>query len=80
MVTGVEHRVQGVGHILLNAKCLRHIRRAVEEVLTQYHCDAVPGGTSTHVTAESRQGCRSHSDPGPGDLASWVSFVSQWSL
>lgn len=53
MVVGVEHRVEGVGHVLLNGKGLRHIRRAVEEVLTQYHCDAVPGGAAGEAV-----GCR----------------------
>lgn len=58
MVVGVEHRVQGVGHILLNAKCLCHIRGAVEEVLTQYHCDAVPGGAA-------QEAGRSETQPSP---------------
>lgn len=55
MVAGAEHRIQGVGHILLNAKCLRHIRGAVEEVLTQYHCDAVPGGAAQEAGRSETQ-------------------------
>lgn len=44
VVTGVEHRVQRVRDVLLDAKCLCHVRRAVEEVLAQNHGDALPGG------------------------------------
>lgn len=46
MVTGVEHRVQGVRDVLLNAKCLCHVRRQVEEVLAQDHGDALPWGAA----------------------------------
>ena len=44
VVTGVEHRVQRVRDVLLDAKRLCHVRRAVEEVLAQDHGDAFPGG------------------------------------
>ena len=44
VVTGVEHGVQWVRDVLLYAKRLCHVRRAVEEVLAQDHGDAFPGG------------------------------------
>lgn len=44
MVAGVEHRVQRVRDVLLNLKCLCHVRREVEEVLTEDHRDTFPGG------------------------------------
>lgn len=53
MVVGVEHGVQGVGHIFLNTECLGHVRRVVEEVLSQDHCDALPGG-ATQEAGRSR--------------------------
>lgn len=37
VVTGAEHRVPGVRDVFLDAKCLRHICRTVEEVLAQDH-------------------------------------------
>lgn len=65
MVVGVEHRVEGVGHVLLNGKGLRHIRRAVEEVLTQYHCDAVPGGAAQEAGRSGTQPSPRHYQVSP---------------